>query len=455
MKKDELQSSGPSQGVSRRTFVKGTLALTALSAAAAAGCAPGSVASAGNTSRFGKPSWVKRVDKYPVEIDDSALTRYDSGNGGFSTAARAWGPDLTAELSRIQQSVTLEGVRNNLPGNDLKARALQHGAACLMYGQPGRLLYSWSAVRPPTDYGVGPWQGSPEEAAQLVKAAALFYGAGSVGIARLDRRWIYSRDGGKDLVFEDVPEPVIEDTRKVIPEKVQYQISLAIPQSFELIALAPTAMSSAATGFGYSLMAFVAGLLAEFIRQLGYVAIPCGNDTGLSVPMAIDAGLGEVGRTGRLITPEWGPNVRLAKVLTDLPMAVDKPIVFGVMDFCRKCKKCAEHCPGDALSLETEPSWEITGVWNQPGKKVWQEDAAKCLKAWRELGTGCSVCVRVCPYTKRAETMLHDVVKGTISTMPTLSSFIAKADDWFGYGVRKDPDAWWRRLGRSFGRDGF
>jgi reductive dehalogenase len=410
------------------------------------------------TSPLGKPFWIRRVDKPPYEIDESVLTRFNSANTGFLTASAYWGPDLTRQLTELNQSVINEGVAKGLPGNDLLARALAGGAQSTWRTAASRTLYSWTpltARHPREAYGAAPWDGSPEDAARAVKVAAQFYGAGSAGIARLDRRWIYSHDAGVPIVFEDVDQPIVEADRRVIPNKVQYQISITIPQSFELGGMAPTAMASAATAQGYSLMAFVAGSVAEFLRGLGYVAIPCGNDTGLSVPMAIDAGLGELGRTGRLITPEWGPNVRLAKVLTDLPLAVDKPIEFGAYEFCKRCKKCAEHCPGKALSFEDEPSWEVTGPWSQPGKKVWPEHAANCLKTWREVGTGCSICVRVCPYTKRAETIGHEVVKGALSVAPIMGSLVATADDWLGYGQQRTPEAWWQRFPRPFGRDGF
>jgi len=437
--------------VSRRSFMKGTLAFTALSAAAVAGCTPGEVAAESNTSLYGKPMWVRRVDKPTYVIDDSVLTRFDRRNGGFNTAAQAWGPEKTAELNAERARVIQEGVQQGLPGRDLKAQALVNGANATRSSEASKTLYSWTPLRakhPREAYGVDAWQGTPEENARMVKAACLFYGAGSAGIAELDRRWIYS-----DIKFEDVEEP--NKNEGIIPDRCKYVIAVTIPMSFDLLDLAPLPMSSAGTGQGYSLMPFVVGSIAEFIRALGYTAIPCGNDTGLSVPICIDAGLGEVGRTGRLITPEWGPCVRLAKVITDFPMAVDKPIDFGVQQFCRVCKKCAETCPGEALSFETEPSWEVTGPWNQPGKKVWQEDAAKCLEAWRKLGTGCGTCIRVCPYTKRAETKVHDIIKGTISMAPFMSGLIAKADDWFGYGSEGDPEAWWKMLHHSFGRDAY
>ena len=75
---------------------------------------------------------------------------------------------------------------------------------------------------------------------------------------------------------------------------------------------------------GYSRMATTASALSAFIQELGYNAIPCGNMTGLCVPMAIDAGLRELGRQGVVITPKYGPRVRLAKVITDLPLSVDQ-----------------------------------------------------------------------------------------------------------------------------------
>jgi len=40
----------------------------------------------------------------------------------------------------------------------------------------------------------------------------------------------------------------------------------------------------------------------RFDRDIGYHAVPCGNDTAISVPITIQAGLGHVGRHGRLIT---------------------------------------------------------------------------------------------------------------------------------------------------------
>ena len=77
-------------------------------------------------------------------------------------------------------------------------------------------------------------------------------------------------------------------------------------------------------GQGYSMMVYTANLMAAFIRGLGYKAIPCGNDTALSIPLAMAAGLGEWSRMGLLVTEKFGPRVRLCKVFTDMPAIFEK-----------------------------------------------------------------------------------------------------------------------------------
>src|SRR4030042_1174651 len=143
------------------------------------------------------------------------------------------------------------------------------------------------------------------------------------------------------------------------------------------IATSPELPAAAATGIGYSRLAFTASTLAEFIRNLGYTAVPAGNATGLSVPLAVDAGLGEAGRDGALTTPRYGPRVRLCKVYTALPLKPDRPIDFGVRATCRTCKRCAEACEVEAIRFDDEPSYEPACRSSSVGALQWSEDAAE------------------------------------------------------------------------------
>ena len=164
------------------------------------------------------------------------------------------------------------------------------------------------------------------------------------------------------------------------------------------IQTSPSFTACAATGLAYSQMALLVACVAEFIRNLGYKAIPMGNDTALSIPMAIDAGLGELGRNGLLITPEYGPCVRICKVFTDMPLECDKPIEFGVTDFCKKCKKCAEACEAEAIQITEKPSFNIACLSNNPGILRWTVNHDKCYKFWIENGGECSNCIVACPF---------------------------------------------------------
>jgi epoxyqueuosine reductase QueG len=125
-----------------------------------------------------------------------------------------------------------------------------------------------------------------------------------------------------------------------------------------------------------------------------------GNDTALSVPLAIDAGLGELGRNGLLITPEYGACVRLCKIFTDLPLEADRPVEFGLAEICQRCRKCAEACEVEAISSAAEPSYEIACKSNNRGIRRWAVNADKCYSFWVRNGASCSTCIAVCPFTK-------------------------------------------------------
>jgi reductive dehalogenase len=158
-------------------------------------------------------------------------------------------------------------------------------------------------------------------------------------------------------------------------------------------------------------------------------------------------------RTNRMITPELGPAVRLCKVFTDMPLAVDRPIDFGAVEFCRRCKKCAEACPSRALSFDDEPSFEVKGPWNNPGHRAWFDDSYRCFRYWQQSTSPCTICFAVCPYTKADRAWVHGMVKATASVAPVTAGPFRRLDDAFGYGRLHDPEEWWRRDLPAFGVD--
>ena len=248
----------------------------------------------------------------------------------------------------------------------------------------------------------------------------------------MDRRWLYSH------VSNDITG---EHTRLEIPAEYRYAIAMAVEMDYAFMQTSPTGGAAAATGLGYSKMAFVAGLMAQFIRNLGYKAIPCGNDTALSIPIAVEAGLGELGRNGLLVTEKFGPRVRICKVFTDLPLAPDEPHYFGVEEFCRQCVKCARDCPSRAISFG-ERTVEALNISTNPGVLKWPVNGEQCFKYWVANRLDCANCIRVCPYNQ-PQGWHHDLVRGIIKHAPWLSPLFLWLDTVLGYGRQRDPATIW------------
>ena len=228
----------------------------------------------------------------------------------------------------------------------------------------------------------------PSEMSAQVKETARMFGADLVGIAHVDERWVYSHNRSGDAID--------------IPSGAKSAIVMGIAMDRDAVLTSPEYVSAAATGVGYSRMAFAIACMAEFLRNLRYGAIPMGNDTALSIPLAIDAGLGQLGRNGLIVTPEYGPCVRLCKVFTDLPLEPDGPVDFGLSDFCRTCTRCSDACEGEAISSSREPSFETACPSNRPGIERWAVNADRCYDFWIRNTAACSNCIAACPFTRGA-----------------------------------------------------
>jgi reductive dehalogenase len=299
-------------------------------------------------------------------------------------------------------------------------------------------LYEWEGVperiRPYVESG-DLVKESPEDMSHIVKKVARFYGASLAGICSVHPNWIYSHEFNV-ITQETYP---IE-----IPEGCNRAVVIAIEMDYEAIRSSPTGVSAGATGLGYSKMAFVANMVATFIRGLGYRAIPAGNDTALSIPLAMAAGLGEGSRMGLLITEGFGPRVRLCKVFTDLPMQVDSYRPFGVTEFCRTCKKCAKHCPSQAIP-DGGMSTEGPTISNQSGILKWYVDGEKCYSFWAKNRMDCVSCIRVCPFNK-APGFIHDAVRVVIKKTTLFNSLFDRMDTLLGYDRPISAKTFWNDI---------
>jgi epoxyqueuosine reductase len=331
------------------------------------------------------PETTAKKKQPPYVVDDARLERFSSKNTIFN---RIQNDPTWKGYNRMFDEHTQELVKQGKKGysrvdfalaeaSDTVYDAFEGGISHVkikLYRTPsGTMGIDWTKNKQEVE--------SPAEMSRIVKRAAKLCGASLVGVCKLNRRWLYAEAD--------------------VPETLENAIVMGIEMDAKAIGTSPAAPASAATGVGYSKMAFILALLGEFIRNLGYTAWQCGNDTALSIPLAVDSGLGELGRNGLLITPQYGPRVRLCKILTDLPLAADNPISFGVKEFCRKCKACADKCESGAISSSDNPSFNVACKSNSPGALKWYVNVERCYEFWCQNGIDCSTCITVCPCNKK------------------------------------------------------
>jgi reductive dehalogenase len=276
------------------------------------------------------------------------------------------------------------------------------------------------------------------EAGRLVKSLSRYLGADAVGIGPLRQQWVYSHRGVRPFFESQLANmPLFEGMREGYAAKLygdpielshRNAIVLGFTQNLKVLKSGPGGGSDLEIGRVYAKSALVACQVASFIRSLGFAARAhhVRNYCVLVVPLAVDAGLGELARSGHLLHKTYGLNLRLSCVTTDLPLRHDEPVDIGVQDFCERCLKCARNCPAGAI-----PEGAKTPV---RGISKWQIDPEKCLLYWSKIGAACFICQVVCPWSK-APSLFHKAIAHVASKAPWLARPLVAGDDLF-YGSR-------------------
>ena len=227
---------------------------------------------------------------------------------------------------------------------------------------------------------------------------AKFYGACDVAFLQLKPYHFYSHKGRHSKTWGDKTDQAHKTA-----------IAIVIPMRVKMIKKGPTSCVLQESAQKYVEAAKISNILAGYIRNFGYQARAHndGNYDTLCVPIAVEAGLGELGRMGILMHRVHGPCVRLAVVTTDLELP-DSPRHRSLYmeEFCKICKKCSDNCPSGSISHDDEPYSRNIRHWS-----IHQE---KCFSYWKTIGSDCAFCISVCPYTK-PNTLIHKFVRFYIS----------------------------------------
>jgi reductive dehalogenase len=346
---------------------------------------------------------IKRVERPTTIVNEDQIEKRDERESGFNRALRGdYGPVIQRERPRF-------GMKHPL------SAALVTMQTYLKNVVDG-IVASYKAPIPE----------NPELLTTHIKETAYFLRADAVGICKLPPYAIYTHNAA---------------TNEPVELNHKYAVAILVDQDW------PTAhatsghdwISNSMSFMSYSASGFIACILSDYIRRLGYPArAHHARDYQVMVPpVLLWAGLGEMSRIGDIVLhPFLGPRFKAAVVTTDLPLLPDKPIDFGLQDFCMKCKKCARDCPSGALGHEGK------AIYN--GYEKWPTDVKKCttMRVGNQHGVSCGTCITVCPWNK-PYTPFHRMVSWAMRHSSLARNLAIWGDDLMGYGKAHPEERWW------------
>jgi reductive dehalogenase len=293
--------------------------------------------------------------------------------------------------------------------------------ACARRALGALLLLQFGEARGP----VSPTTADPRRNADNLKAASYWLGADAVGLCAVPAWAWYSHDAGG----------------QPLPAYHANAVNLLLDQGHETMegASGDDWISVAQSMRAYLRFSLQGGIVAEQIRRLGYgarVHTVLDGDV-LQPPLLLLSGLGEVSRIGEVIlNPFLGPRLKSGSVTTDLPMTSDRPIDFGLQNFCEQCNKCARECPSGAITAGPKLMYN--------GYEIWKSDAEKCAR-YRITNAGggmCGRCMKTCPWN--LEGLLADSAwRWAAMHLPGQARTLAALDDRLGRGAINPVKKWW------------
>jgi epoxyqueuosine reductase QueG len=171
----------------------------------------------------------------------------------------------------------------------------------------------------------------------------------------------------------EMPLPIVETTPSILHKELYDTSNRALDQ------------------LAYDLTRYLnrLGHASFFFPRDGYgslKALRANNLAAFSHVMAAKyAGLGTVGASHNLLTPEFGPRVRLVSVFTSISLPPDRMLD---KELCIKCEACARCCPKRAITMRKD-------------RVIGDYDKTACLEMTEELTARrcypCGICTKVCP----------------------------------------------------------
>ena len=348
---------------------------------------------------------IKRVDTTTTLIIDDEVPRLPKRSNGFYRGHKGdFGAKVQGEFWRFATKTPV-------------GEAMVEIQAAQMPHQDG-----------PVRAEVHPEANDPDRNRRALKTLMHHLGADIAGTCEAKRYTWYSHD------FHGKPIDIYHESA----------IVAVIDQGFETMegASGDDWVSGTQSFRAYTRGGQMAAVTAAYIRSLGYSARAQTNAHSdvVQTPLVLLAGLGEMSRIGEtILNPFIGPRSKSVVVTTNIPLAWDKPVDFGLQHACSTCLKCARECPCDSITF--------AGPVMFNGYEQWKQDVHRCT-AYRMTnpgGAACGRCMKMCPYNSEG-LLVHRVLLWVSMRFPSTHSFLSKLDDRLGNGEINPIKRWWADL---------
>jgi epoxyqueuosine reductase len=348
---------------------------------------------------------VRRVDR-PTTLVTETVQRIDMRDTAYGLAARGeYGPAVQ------------KGVQNSLPGKYPLSAAQKD-------------VMDYLALMPSNAVGakIAPIPHDAETLTRHIKAVGYFLKADLVGACHVPTSAYYSHDKQGNPIEARYKNAIVLVMRKDAGTMHASTGSdwIGDPLSFQ----------------AYEHLGMVAETMANYVRRLGWDAAAqygpsfVNRYSVLMPPLLLLAGIGEVSRAGIILNPYLGLGYKAAAVLTDMPVAADRPMDFGLQRFCQGCKICAENCPSKAIATGDKAMYN--------GYETWKLDTRRCasFNFTNKKGTMCNRCVKSCPWTQPA-TVPHSLVRSAAISFRLARQIALRAARLLGTGANHPEEKWW------------
>ncbi|MEQ9053418.1 MAG: reductive dehalogenase domain-containing protein [Roseovarius confluentis] len=371
-----------------------------------------------------------RTQKNAMNRDPFAKRRFHEGPHPFETLKRVDDPTTFIDEARVARVPKRTDMFARAQFGDL-GKTVQEGAKNGHYARKAapsaaerRMLGAFVLLQDGLPEN-GPRPDDAQRNALNIKAASYFLGVDAVGISRCpDWTW-YSHDA----------------TGAPIDPPHDQAISMIIDQGYETMegASGDDWISVAQSMRAYLRFSLLGGVIAKHIRNLGYKAKAHTVLDGevLQPPLLLLSGLGEVSRIGEVIlNPFLGPRLKSGVVTTDMPLAHDRPIDFGLQKFCEACNKCARECPSGAITAGPKLMFN--------GYEIRKSDSKKCAtyRITTPGGAMCGRCMKTCPWNLEG-IFAEKPFRWAAMNVPQLAPTLARLDDRLGRGGLNPVKKWW------------